>query len=189
MRQTALPDYLKKGMYLSFRWFPKSPRMLKQTQHNIIQRQSTQGKTQDEKDHHMIARTSLEAETKSWAPCLTKVLEIKSKSSFWNKEPYLCQAAIRRTQRYFHQSQEGPRTRARGWEQALKWSHKGEGCPCQKGSMIKPPKTIRMSVLNTKLVMTQNTGQTWKEEPNCSPVNFLNKSWLTTRLTDHSWLQ
>lgn len=188
MKQTALPDYLKKGIYLSFRWFPKSPRILKQTQHNIIQQQSTQGKTQDEKDHHMTARTSLEAETKSWAPCLTKVLETKSKSSFWNKKPYLCQATIRRTQWYFQQIQEGPRTRARGWEQALNEVTKGKDVH-QKGSTIKPPKTIIMSVLSTKLVMTQNTGQTWKEEPNCSPVNSLNKSWLTTRLTDHSLLQ
>lgn len=187
MRQTSLPHYLKKGIYLSFRWFPKSPRILKQTQHNIIQQQRAQGKTQDEKDHHMTARTSLEAETKSWALCL-RCLKLKAKavsetrSNIYAKRPSEEHSGISIIPGR-------PKNMGKGMGAGFKWSHKGEGCPCQKDAMIKPPKTIRMSVLSTKLAMTQNTGQTWKEEPNCSPVNFVNKSWLTSRLTDHSLLQ
>lgn len=38
--------------------------------------------------------------------------------------------------------------------------------------MIKPPKAIRMSVLSTKLVMSSNTGQTWKEKSQLLPYDF-----------------
>lgn len=68
-----------------------------------------------------------------------------------------------------------PKNKGKGMGAGLNEVTKGKDVH-QKGSTIKPPKAIRMSVLSTKLVMIQNTGQTWKEEPNCSPVNSLNKS-------------